>query len=182
MRRLGRVIFAVVAYTLLTAGNCDPEPNPSGAPSTGFYGGQEVAVGLRFADHRRQQCPGQNLQADERLASVARVHSQDLANNHAQLIDAFAPDDPDRGHIGSDGSRPEQRIHNVIGPNRPTAENVFWAFGHPPSRAAELAWDFWIQSPPHKANLDNCALTLHGVGVYYDAAAGRTYVTHDFAG
>jgi uncharacterized protein YkwD len=181
MRRLGRVIFAVVAYTVLTAGNCDPEPDPSGAPSTGFYGGQEADVGIRFVNHRQQQCPGRSLSADERLASVARVHSKDLADNHAQLIDAFPEGDPRRGHIGSDGSMPEQRIRNVTGLNR-TAENVFFAFGHPPSRAAELAWDFWIRSPGHKANIDNCDHTIHGVGVYYDAGTRRTYVTHNFAG
>lgn len=181
MRRLARVIFAVVACTVLAAGNCDPQPDPSGAPSTGFYGGQEAAVGIRLADHRRQQCPGRDLSADERLASIARVHSKDLADNHAQLIDAFAPGDERRGHIGSDGSMPSDRIRNATRLNR-SAENFFFARGHHHDRVAELAWKDWMESRRHRANIDNCELTIHGVGVYYDAATKRTYVTHDFAG
>ncbi len=178
--------MAVAACTALTAGSCNPTPNPSGGLSSGFYGDQEVAVGIHFLNHRLENCSGQRPQAHEGLNNLARVHSKDLSENHAALIDAFAENDPRRGHIGSDGSMPWDvggipgRIRNATGLNQ-QAENFYW-FGGQPKDAVGPAWNFWFNSPGHRANLDNCGLAQHGVGVYYDAAKNRTYLTHDFGG
>ncbi|MDQ4145537.1 MAG: CAP domain-containing protein [Actinomycetota bacterium] len=131
-------------------------------------------------NHRLERCPGQQLQAHEGLRDVARAHSKDLADNHAALIDAFPENDPRRGHIGSDGSMPSDRIRNATELNH-QAENVFWSDGLPRD-AVGPAWNFWLNSPGHRANLDNCMLSTHAIGVYYDAAKNRTYLTHNFAG
>jgi hypothetical protein len=45
------------------------------------------------------------------------------------------------------------------------------------------AWHFWtVESPTHRANLDNCTYTRYGFGVYYNTTLNRTYLTHDLAG
>lgn len=183
---VARTVLVVTACTALAAGSCNPEPGPSGSPSTGFYGDQEVAVGIHFLNHRLERCAGQRPPAHEGLRDVARSHSEDLAGNHAALIDAFPEGDVRRGHIGSDGSMPWDvggtpgRIRNATQLSR-QAENVYW-FGGPPRDAVGPAWNFWFNSAGHRANLDDCALTAHGVGVYYDAATNRTYLTHDLGG
>lgn len=50
-----------------------------------------------------------------------------------------------------------------------TAENI--AFGYP---TAEAVLSGWLASPGHKANIENCALTQHGVGLL------ESYWTHLF--
>lgn len=172
------VVLAVVGSS---AESCDPAPGPSG-PSSGYYETQETAVGIHYLNHRLgRHCSTQ--QANTGLRDLARAHSRDLAEHHAAPIDKYGENDNRRGHIGSDDTLPwgqDGRIKKALGFNT-QAENAYWYQGKP-ADAIGPAWQFWSTSPTHLANLNNCALTNHGVGVYYNATTGWTYLTHDFGG
>jgi uncharacterized protein YkwD len=81
------------------------------------------------------------------VAEVATAHSQDMI---------------DRGffsHENPDGDSPFDRLRNAdIGFSR-GAENI--AYGYPTGTAVLEAW---LNSPGHRGNIENCALTEHGVG------------------
>ena len=107
-------------------------------------------------------CAG-GLSVDPRLVDVARAHSQDLAA-HPGLWEKRNPQGYP-GHYGSDGSLPSDRIASAVG--SPGTENVLRirirGTAAPPT--AETAFNEWMKSPPHKANLMNCNHRTTGVGI-----------------
>ncbi|GII21001.1 CAP domain-containing protein [Planosporangium mesophilum] len=101
------------------------------------------------------------LRTDERLRTVARAHSADMATRNF-----FS-------HNGSDGSTFATRIKSV-GYTRAYGENIAWGY-----RTATAVVDGWMNSAPHRANILNCAYNNVGVGVAYKAD-GTPYWTQDF--
>ena len=91
------------------------------------------------------------------LAQVAEAHSQDMAAR-----DFFA-------HTNPDGQSPFDRIQNAGISYSSAAENI--AFGYPTGEAVLAGW---LGSSGHKANIENCSLSEHGVGL------SGTYWTHVF--
>ncbi len=184
-------LLAITAALTLSAESCDPVPGTSGARTSGFYGSQETAIGLLYTNHRlglncdsRQPPLPKTAPAHSGHRDLARTHSKDLAENYTTLIDKYPQGDQRRGHIDSQGKLPwgvNGRIHTAFPQFSTQAENAFWAQGTP-AQTSSAAWTFWFNSPTHRANLDNCALTTHGIGVYYDAVRNWTYYAHDFGG
>ncbi|WP_067829124.1 CAP domain-containing protein [Actinomadura kijaniata] len=148
---------------------------------SGYYEKQETAISVHYLNHRLgQHCETQ--QAHTGLRDLARAHSKDLAEHHSQLINQYPDGDARKGHIGSDGKMPagpDGRI-TALGFNH-QGENAFWYQGKP-ADAVGPAWNFWTHSSGHLANLNNCTFKNHGIGIYYNAATGWTYLTHDFGG
>ncbi len=105
---------------------------------------------------------------DPRLTAAAQRHADDLAVNGIE-----------RGHIGSDGSSPRARVLDA-GYAKPggTSEILFWGSG---TRATpSTALDLWMQSPPHRAVIEDCAFTAVG---FATAWTGNTLIAvGDFAG
>jgi uncharacterized protein YkwD len=96
-------------------------------------------------DHRdKTGCP--RLVWDHRLAEVAKAHSDDM------LVRKYV------SHVSPDGVGFEDRL-NMAGYSI-GAENIAAGYGLP-----EWALEAWKASPPHRANLDNCAYVFHGAGV-----------------
>ena len=92
-------------------------------------------------------CPA--LIWDDRIAAVAQRHSEDMAR---------------RGyfdHTNLRGKDPFDRLHDAGIEYRAAAENL--AEGYPDARKA---LEGWLRSRGHRANLDNCAFTHHGIGLY----------------
>lgn len=91
-------------------------------------------------------------------ADVAHGHSQDMQ---------------DRGffsHTNPDGDSPWDRLaEGGVTWNGPAGENIAQTAG-----GAESALQLWLNSPGHRANIENCAFSHHGVGL-----AG-SYWTHVF--
>ena len=87
------------------------------------------------------------LQWDNRLGTAARLHSQDMTRNRVM------------GHTGSDGSSPADRISRAGFAWSRWAENVAWG-----QRTAEEAVRWWMNSPPHRANILDRNVTHLGVG------------------
>jgi uncharacterized protein YkwD len=63
-------------------------------------------------------------------------------------------------HTNPDGDSPEDRLESAGVQWSRWAENI--AAGQP---TGEAVLDGWLGSPGHRANLENCLLTEHGVGL-----------------
>lgn len=91
-------------------------------------------------------CPG--LAWNGGVAGVAQAHSDDMVSR-----DFFS-------HTNPDGQSPFDRLAAAGITFTAAAENI--AFGYP---TAQAVLQGWLDSPGHRANIENCALTEHGVGV-----------------
>jgi uncharacterized protein YkwD len=91
------------------------------------------------------------------VADVALGHSRDMIERNF-----FA-------HTNPDGASPFDRMSAAGISFSRAAENI--AYGYPTATAVLTAW---LNSPGHRSNIENCALTEHGVGL-----AG-THWTHLF--
>jgi uncharacterized protein YkwD len=91
------------------------------------------------------------------VGDVAQAHSDDMVDRSF-----FA-------HTNPDGMSPFDRLAAAGITFTAAAENI--AFGYP---TAQAVLQGWLDSPGHRANIENCALTEHGVGVT------QTHWTHLF--
>jgi uncharacterized protein YkwD len=138
-----------------------PAPTSSTAvppPSSGGVTAQVVA--LTNAERAKAGCGP--LAVDATLTSVAQAHSQDMASN-----DYFS-------HDSQDGRTPFARMTAAGYRYSTAAENI--AAGQ---RTAQDVMTGWMNSPGHKANILNCALTQIGVGHATGGSYG-VYWTQDF--
>jgi uncharacterized protein YkwD len=138
---------------LLLAGSC--------ALGDGLGPGPEVAAEVeRFVqlmnDHR-QSVGCQGLDWNTRVAVVAQAHSEDMVAR--SFFD----------HTNPDGDSPFDRLRDASIAFTAAAENI--AFGQP---TADVVLDSWLTSSGHRANIENCDLTEHGVGL------DSRYWTHVF--
>ncbi len=86
---------------------------------------------------------------DNRLAIVARRHSEDMARRHF-----FS-------HTNPEGRDPFDRLDRAGIQYRAAAENL--AQGRTRGRDT---YDDWIESSAHRRNLENCEYTHFGIGLY----------------
>lgn len=91
------------------------------------------------------------------VAEVAQAHSLDMLQR-----DFFA-------HTNPDGASPFDRLTAADIAYSRGAENIAWGYG-----SAEAVLAGWLDSPGHRANIENCSLTEHGVGLV------ETHWTHLF--
>lgn len=82
------------------------------------------------------------------VAEVAQAHSDDMVAR-----DFFA-------HTNPDGDSPFDRLSNAGITYSRAAENIAWGYSTP-----QRVLDAWLASPGHQANIENCSLTQHGVGM-----------------
>lgn len=92
------------------------------------------------------------------LTTVARNHSGDMATNNY-----FA-------HDSQDGTTFSQRITNAGISYTSAAENI--AAGNP---SASDTLEQWLNSSGHKANIENCKYTHHGIGRAYNSSSTYDY-------
>jgi len=85
----------------------------------------------------------------DEVADVAQAHSVDMASR-----DYF-------DHTTPDGQSPFDRLRDAGLDFSRAAENI--AYGYP---TPEAVLQGWLDSPGHRANIENCALTEHGVGLH----------------
>lgn len=103
------------------------------------------------------------------LQSAARRHSQDMACN------GFL------SHTGSDGSSVRDRVEQEGYDWSWIGENIF-ATSDTSSSAPQRAFDWWMNSAPHRANLLSPNYTEIGLGYRYLAGSGYGgYFTAVFA-
>ncbi|MGA8331143.1 MAG: CAP domain-containing protein [Mycobacterium sp.] len=92
---------------------------------------------------------------DPALTKAAQRHADDM------LVSG------ENGHIGSDGSSPQARIADA-GYTKAgyTGEIVYWGTGSHATPSAAL--DLWMESPPHRDIIMNCAFTKGGFATASD--------------
>jgi uncharacterized protein YkwD len=89
----------------------------------------------------------QPLTVDDKLTAAAQLHAEDMA----------ARDYMD--HVSPEGMDPQDRAA-AQGFTDPVGENI--AMGYPDAQAV---MDGWMNSPGHRANIENCDYQTIGVGV-----------------
>ncbi len=105
------------------------------------------AFALLVNEHRVYQgC--EPLTWSPQVAAVAQAHSADMVARGF-----FA-------HTNPDGLSPFDRMSAAGVSYRGAAENIAYGFG-----TAESVLEAWLDSPGHRANIENCSLTEHGVGL-----------------
>jgi uncharacterized protein YkwD len=137
----------------LAAGACGSDravgPDLSANPTVASF------VELVNAHRQSIACPA--LVWNPAVAAVAQAHSEDMVAR-----DFFS-------HTNPDGASPFDRLAAADIAFSSAAENI--AFGYP---TAEAVLAGWLGSSGHRANIENCSLTEHGVGL------DGTYWTHVF--
>ena len=104
---------------------------------------------------------------DPRLTAAAQRHADDMLTNGVG------------GHTGSDGSSPQARIAQAgYSQTGRTGEIVYWGTGVLATPTAAL--DAWMNSPPHRAIILDCAFTAGGFATATDGT--RMTAVGDFAG
>lgn len=122
----------------------------------------------RTAQQNWQETQGRAhpLQWDDRLAAVARAHSEDMARQGYL------------SHTGPDGSMPFQRVSYMGIQWLSTGENV--ARAHDAAQAEAMFMDEPKYQQNHRANILNPNYTIVGIGVARDSE-GALYITEEFA-
>ncbi|MFC3478191.1 CAP domain-containing protein [Halobacterium litoreum] len=113
------------------------------------------------------------LGSDVTVASVARAHSEDMADR-----DYFA-------HTNPDGEQPWDRYGDVAdSPCRTFGENIAMVTVGPDATEDSVAnrvVDMWMDSSGHRQNILSAAWNEEGIGVYV-TDGGEVYVTQNFCG
>ena len=148
-----------------------PQPATSTAPSTcdatANSGFEDTLLGLINQERQNRGLAPYGLQSQ--LRAAARAHSTDMACN------SFL------SHTGSDGSTVRSRVEREGYRWSWIGENIF-ASGDTSSGAPQRAFDWWMNSTPHRANLLSPNYTEIGLGyMYRSASAYGGYFTAVFA-
>ncbi len=141
MLRSGLLVLALSGF--LGCGSTDPGPSAPGSADPA------VREFVDLANAHRESVGCGPLLWHERTAEVAQAHSTDMVER-----DFFA-------HQNPDGESPFDRLREAgIAWSGGAGENIAWGY---PTAAAVLAG--WLGSPGHRANLENCGYSHHGVGL-----------------
>ncbi|HKH04766.1 MAG TPA: CAP domain-containing protein [Acidimicrobiales bacterium] len=149
VRRLVLLVLGPCLLSLAALG-CAPAPTPA-PPSAG-----PAAEVVTLTNARRAAAGCGPVTAQAQLTLAAQLHADDMAR-----YDYFS-------HTGRDGSAPWDRARAQGYTGRMMGENI--ARGYETPQAVVTGW---IDSPGHRANIENCGYRHIGVG--YDATT-KTWV------
>jgi uncharacterized protein YkwD len=122
-------------------------------------------------------CP--KVTGDEQLRVAAERHAVDIRDHPGRFGSPGTPPLRDL-HTGTDGSNPSKRIDAAgYSPKSRWGEVIYTASGAG-YKTARATIDWWMNSPPHKATIENCAFTNAGVGLLYPSGVQWIAVV-DFA-
>ncbi|MFJ4438170.1 sigma-70 family RNA polymerase sigma factor [Streptomyces sp. NPDC088923] len=142
-----------------------PQPLPSrttaGASSAQSAPAGAVAQVIALVNQERAKAGCGPVSGDSQLDAAARAHSEDMAAR-----DFFE-------HTNPDGEGPGDRITSAGYRWSSYGENI--ARGQ---QTPESVMNSWMNSPPHRANILNCAFKDLGVGVLQ--GSGGPWWTQDF--
>lgn len=147
--RAGRAFIALAALALIGCGDSLVGPDLSDP---------RVADFVELMNEHRVDIGCPTLEWHQPTAGVAQAHSADMIAR-----DFFA-------HTNPDGDSPFDRLTAAGIDYGMAAENI--AYGYPDAASVLQAW---LDSPGHRANIENCSLSQHGVGL------ADTHWTHLFA-
>jgi uncharacterized protein YkwD/nucleoid-associated protein YgaU len=141
-------------------------PTPSGSAPCEYDENEDfVNALLPLINEARKNEGLPELTVNEKLSNAAMEHSIDMACN--SLL----------SHTGSDGSTPKARVDAQ---NYKAALVIEDIYAQPPQYGgdAQAAFDWWMDDPPHRADLMNAEVTEIGIGyAYYQDSALGGYFT-----
>lgn len=140
--------YLVSAALILAASSTDASLSPEESEFTSLVNAHRIQSGCN------------SLQNHGGLHTVARAHSNDM-----QARSYFS-------HTNPDGQSPSDRLRAAGVSASGVGENI--AVGY--SSASDVLQG-WLNSSGHRANIENCAYTLHGIGL----SGEGNYWTHLFA-
>ena len=128
-------------------------PSPSAAQSTDDTAVPAALTELHQRVNAHRLAAGcEALQWHEPTARVAEAHSKDMATR--DYFDHLTPE-------GTDLYR--RLITGGVRWRGSIAENIALT-----TRGPEIVVELWMDSPPHRANIEECTFTHHGLGLYRD--------------
>lgn len=119
-------------------------------------------------NEERQKAGLSILSYENKIASIARDHSKNMAENNF-----FSHTDPE-GLSASD--RISKGYPELFSAG--SSENIAYNFGKTDEEAAENLMKAWMNSTGHRANILNSSLTYIGIGIYIKNS--RIYATQSF--
>ena len=153
------IALAVLAFLVVLPAACsqqsaptaphtlsNPPAPPAPAPTSGPTD-TEVQSFVNLVNNRRASLGLNPLIWDDRVAAVALAHSQDMVDNHYY------------GHIDLEGNDAGDRLNEAGIDWSYWGENYCYGFS-----TASSAYNFFFNSAPHLANIENRNFTHHGVG------------------
>lgn len=143
-RNIIRRLAAAAVLTATVATGTLVGINPASAATSNTALEQQV---IQLTNQHRATVGCGPLTGEARLSQAARAHSANMADNG--FFD----------HTDPQGRTPSQRITATGYQWNRTSENI--AAG---SATAEGVLQQWLNSPGHRANIENCAVTQIGVG------------------
>ncbi|MEU5212768.1 CAP domain-containing protein [Streptomyces sp. NPDC020742] len=148
-------------------GSATPAGTPTASPQGSGKGKATTKVDRyeaeinRLVNKARAEHGCAPLRRDPRLDKAARLHSQDMAAHNYYA------------HTSLNGTGPKERME-AQGYGDASAENIdAWP------RTPQGAFDAWMHSPGHRANILSCKSKATGIGVALGGKL-RAYWTQDF--
>jgi uncharacterized protein YkwD len=166
MRRLTGALAITASSALLVA--CPP--GTSSVPSKNL---------LDLINEKRAAAGCAKVSGNDQLRVTAERHAVDIRDHPGHF---GAPGTPPLSdiHIGTDGSNPGSRIDAAgYSPKSRWGEIVYTASG-PPSNTEQATIDWWMNSAPHRAIIQNCGFADAGVGLLYPSGV-KWIAVMDFA-
>lgn len=151
---LSIAVFGCTEKSAPTAPAAPSEQLPSPGPA---LSDSQVAAFVSLVNEHRVSIGLAPLRWDPRVAAVAQAHSQDMQDR------SFF------SHTNPDGLDPFERLTAAEIGYTYAGENI--AYGYATASSVLAAW---LNSPGHRANIENPNYTHHGVGLV------NTYWTHVF--
>ena len=136
-----------------TAKPSPTQPSFPGCSSTENSGFQTALLTLINSERESESLPAYILQSQ--LQAAAQTHSTDMA-----CSGSFS-------HTGSDGSSVGDRVSAEGYSWSSVGENIY-ATGNVSSEAPQLAFDWWMASPPARANILSAEYTEIGIGYVHE--------------
>ncbi len=140
----------LLCATVVATSGCDSSMTAPGVPT-------EVDAFVELMNSHRVSVGCAPLVWSPEVADVALDHSEDMVAR-----DFF-------DHTNPDGDSPWDRMTEAGISFSTAAENIAYGYA---TGAAVL--EGWLNSPGHRANIENCSLMQHGVGLH------GTHWTHLF--
>ena len=141
---------AVALGMVLSAACAPPAPHAPAPPvESAMHRAAEVRALESLVNEHRRQAGCAPLRLHDGATRVAQRHSEDMARRNF-----FS-------HQNPDGESPFDRLHEGGISFRAAAENI--AYGQ---RDAQAVMASWVSSAGHRRNIENCAYTHHGAGLF----------------
>ncbi len=157
--RVSKAVLLIVLIAVVVLGGCDLLGSPGGDDGVPGTVPQEARDFVGLMNDHRESMGLSRLIWDDRVYQVALAHSEDM-KDQGEIF-----------HTNSDGDDPFDRLDDAGIDYWAAAENIASGYS---SGAAVLAG--WLNSPGHRANIENGTYTHHGVGYVADGH----YWTHVF--